>query len=274
MKEIIDGIASAPSVVLLTEVEEVRPSPRLKPLYDFLADLGLLQRKGDKYVKTQVPPRQKSALSEAVAKLFQEVVLPYITTGERVSHLPHDLQWALYIYVSSFQTMRIVITQEVLGYGGLTLVAGWFPCGFSSELISIAGRDIVVVEEREDVVALEMDRLSLIPYTPAPLGQELAAASFYAFETTSLRDVSWLAEKYGTFDTAVVCNRGVDLRELAKIAKEIYYIAPLHKSLGYLNDVLLGGLGLSRPTEDLKKELTKVNAREIEGFMVYFITTR
>ncbi|MFN7106099.1 MAG: hypothetical protein ACK4M3_05900, partial [Pyrobaculum sp.] len=61
---------------------------------------------------------------------------------------------------------------------------------------------------------------------------------------------------------------------LAKVAKEIYYITPLDKSLRYLNEVLLGGLGLSRPTEGLKKELEKVNGREVEGFMAYFITKR
>jgi hypothetical protein len=54
--DIVAGIAHAPLVALLSEIEEIKPSPRLRPLLDFLTELGLLQRKGTNIKKLNSPP--------------------------------------------------------------------------------------------------------------------------------------------------------------------------------------------------------------------------
>jgi hypothetical protein len=259
-------------VALLSELEEVKPSPRLRPLLDFLTDIGLLQRKGDKYEKAQHLPRpyDASPLAEVVSDLFQQVVFPYLVSGRRVARLATELQRALYIYTTVFQNMRVVVAQELMRYGGLTLVAGWFPCGFSSELMSIAGRDVVIVEEREELVALEIDRLSLIPLAPAPLGQELAAASFYAFENLPLNEIKVAAEKYGKFNLAVACQRGADLNALREVAEEVFYIKPRDSVVSFLNATLLDALGLTRPLDE-EKALKKAEKEEVGPFDVYIL---
>ena len=269
--DIVAGIANTPLVALLSELEEVKPSPRLRPLLDFLTDIGLLHRKGDKYKKAQHLPRpyDVSTLAEAVSDLFQQVVFPYLVSGRRVATLATELQRALYTYTTAFQNMRVVVAQELMRYGGLTLVAGWFPCGFSSELMSIAGRDVVIVEEREDLIALELDRLSLLPLAPTPLGQELAAASFYAFENLPLHDLKAVVEKYGKFDAAVACQRG-DLNILKEVAQEVYYIKPRDSAVLFLNEALLDALGLARPI-DGEKTLKKAEREEVGPFDVYIL---
>jgi hypothetical protein len=269
--DIVAGIAHTPLVTLLSEVEEIKPSPRLRPLFDFLTDLGLLQRKDDKYKKVQQPPKPHdvSPLAEAVSELFQQVAFPHLVTGKRMPRLSTELQRALYVYTSAFQNMRIVVVQELLHYGGLTLVAGWFPCGFSSELMSIAGRDVVIVEERDDLVALELDRLSLLPLAPTPLGQELAAAIFYAFENLPLYDLKAVVEKYGKFNAAVACQRG-DLNILKEVAQEVYYIKPRDSAVLFLNEALLDALGLNRPIDE-EKTLKKAERKEVGPFDVYIL---
>jgi hypothetical protein len=269
--DIVAGIAHTPLVVLLSEIEEIKPSPSLRPLFDFLTDLGFLQRKGDKYKKVEQPPKPRdvSPLAEAVSEIFQQVVFPYLVTGRRVTRLNTELQRALYVYTSLFQNMRIIVVQELLRHGGLTLVAGWFPCGFSSELMSIAGRDIVLVEEREDLIALELDRLSLIPLAPAPLERELAAASFYAFENLPLDSLKRVAEKYGKFDTAVACQRG-DLDLLREVAQEVYYIKPRDPIISFLNEALIDALGLVRPRDE-EKALKKAKREELGLFEIYIL---
>jgi hypothetical protein len=269
--DIVAGIAHTPLVTLLSEVEEIKPSPRLRPLFDFLTDLGLLQRKGDKYKKVQQTPKPHdvSPLAEAVSELFQQVAFPHLVTGKRMPRLSTELQRALYVYTSAFQNMRIVVVQELLRYGGLTLVAGWFPCGFSSELMSIAGRDVVIVEERDDLVALELDRLSLLPLALTPLGQELAATIFYAFENLPLYDLKAVAEKYGKFDAAVACQRG-DLNILKEVAQEVYYIKPRDSAVLFLNEALLDALGLTRPIDE-EKMLKMAKRVEIDIFDIYIL---
>jgi hypothetical protein len=270
--DIVAGIANTPLVALLSELEEVKPSPRLRPLFDFLTDIGLLQRKGDKYEKAQHPPRpyDASPLAEVVSDLFQQVVFPYLVSGRRVARLTTELQRALYIYTTVFQNMRVVVAQVLMRYGGLTLVAGWFPCGFSSELVSIAGRDVVIVEEREELVALEIERLSLIPLAPAPLGQGLAAASFYAFENLPLNEIKAAAEKYGKFNLAMACQRGADLNALREVAEEVIYIKPRDSVLSFLNATLLDALGLTRPLDE-EKALKKAEKEEVGPFDVYIL---
>jgi len=270
--DIVAGIANTPLVALLSELEEVKPRPRLRPLLDYLTDAGLLQRKGDKYEQAQHLPRpcDVSPLAEVVSDLFQQVVFPYLVSGRRVARLATELQRALYIYTTVFQSMRVVVAQELMRYGGLTLVAGWFPCGFSSELLSIAGRDVVIVEEREELVALEMDRLSLIPLAPAPLGQELAAAGFYAFENVPLNEIKAAAEKYGKFDLAVACQRGADLNDLREVAEEVIYIKPRDSVVSFLNATLLDALGLTRPLDE-ETALKKAEKEEVGPFDVYIL---
>jgi len=270
--DIVAGIANTPLVALLSELEEVKPSPRLRPLLEFLTDIGLLQRKGDKYRKAQhlSRPYEVSPLADAVSELFQQIVLPHIVAGRRVARLTMELQRALYAYTSAFQNMRVVVAQELMRYGGLTLVAGWFPCGFSSELMSISGRDVVIMEEREELVALEMDRLSLIPLASAPLGQELAAASFYAFENLPLNELKAVLEKYGKFDAAVACQRGADLNALREAAQEVYYIKPRDSVMLFLNEAFLDALGLTRPLDE-EKALKKAEKEEVGPFDVYVL---
>jgi hypothetical protein len=269
--DIVAGIAHTPLVALLSEIEEIKPSPRLRPLLDFLTELGLLQRKGDKYKKVEQPPKPHdvSPLAETISEIFQQVVFPYLITGRRVTRLNTELQRALYVYTALFQNMRIIVVQELLRHGGLTLVAGWFPCGFSSELISIAGRDVVLVEEREDLIALELDRLSLIPPAPAPLERELAATSFYAFENLPLDSLETVVEKYGKFDAAVACQRG-DLDSLREAAQEVYYIKPRDPIISFLNEALIDALGLTKPRDE-EKALKKAKREEIDLFDIYIL---
>ncbi|AET32099.1 hypothetical protein [Pyrobaculum ferrireducens] len=271
--DIILGILSSPPAALLLEIEEAKPMQRARPLFDFFSELGALQKKGDKYKRgrLEINLGEHSPISDAVSELFQHVAFPYLISGRRVGRLTPDLQRALYTYTSAYQALRIALTQDLLRYGGLTLVAGWFPCAFSSELMSIAGRDVVILEEREDIVALEMDRLSLIPLAPAPLGQELAAASFYAFEIAPLSNLDEVAEKYGKFNTAVVCGRGADLDKLGKVAEEVYYIATRDRPIALLNNALLNGLGLAAPSEELEKTLRKAQRQELGPFDVYIL---
>ncbi|ACB39802.1 hypothetical protein [Pyrobaculum neutrophilum] len=267
--DIIAGVASTPLLSLLSELEEVKPSQRIRPLFDFLAEVGLMQRKGDKYRRASLPSRgELSPLAEAVSTLFQNLVFPYVAAGRRAGRLSPELQRALYVYTSAFQALRVTVAQELMSYGGLTLVAGWFPCGFSSELMSIAGRDLVIVEEREDVVALEVDRLSLLPIASGPLGQELAPASFYAFETLPLAGLGEVAEKYGVFDAAVVCHRGADLALLQKIAREVYYIVIRDRQLSYLATAIVEALGLAGNREEPPR---RAQREEVGPFDVYIL---
>jgi hypothetical protein len=269
--DIVAGIAHTPLVALLSDIEEIKPSPRLRPLFDFLTELGLLQRKGDKYKKAEQPPElhDVSPLAEAVSEIFQQVVFPYLITGRRVTKLNIELQWALYVYTSLFQNVRIMVVQELLRYGGLTLVAGWFPCGFSSELISIAGRDVVIVEEREDLIAQELDRLMLIPPALAPLERELAAVSFYAFESLPLDSLETVVEKYGMFDAVVACQRG-DLDSLREVAREVYYIKLRDPIISFLNEALIDALGLTKPRDE-EMALKKAKREEIDIFDIYIL---
>jgi hypothetical protein len=269
--DIVAGIAHTPLVALLSDIEEIKPSPRLRPLFDFLTELGLLQRKGDKYKKVEQPPElhDVSPLAEAVSEIFQQVVFPYLITGRRVTKLNIELQWALYVYTSLFQNVRIIVVQELLRYGGLTLVAGWFPCGFSSELISIAGRDVVIVEEREDLIAQELDRLMLIPPALAPLERELAAVSFYAFESLPLDSLETVVEKYGMFDAAVACQRG-DLDSLREVAREVYYIKLRDPIISFLNEALIDALGLTKPRDE-EMALKRAKREEIDIFDIYIL---
>jgi hypothetical protein len=197
------------------------------------------------------------------------VVFPYLIAGRRVTRLNTELQRALYVYTSLFQNMRIIMVQELLRYGGLTLVAGWLSCGFSSELMSIAGRDVVLVKEREDLILLELDRLSLIPLAPAPLERELAVASFYAFENLPLDDLKAVVEKYGKFDTAVACQRG-DLDLLREVAQEVYYIKPRDPIISFLNEALIDALSLARPRDE-EKALKKAKREELGLFEIYIL---
>lgn len=271
-EDIITGILATPLVALLQEIDEVKPSPRVRPLFDLISETGVLQKKGDKYKRGQAPPvGEVSPIAEAVAELFQHIVFPYPAAGRQAVRLSRELQRALYVYTSAYQAFRITAVQELLKFGGLTLVAGWFPCAFSSELMSIAGRDVVIVEEREDILTLEMDRLSLIPLAPSPPGRELAAAGFYAFEITRLDDLEQVAEKYGKFDTAIVCNRGVDVTRLGGLADEIFYIMPKDKVIFQLNDALLRGLGLTAPAQDADKALRKAEREELGPFEIYIL---
>ncbi|ABO08592.1 hypothetical protein [Pyrobaculum calidifontis] len=266
--DILRGVRDTPLVALLLEFEELKPSPKLRPLLELLAELGVLAKRGDAYVKADArpPTGEKSALSEAIGVVLHQLVVPHLASGATATRLTPELKQSLYIYTSIFQTLRIVAAQELLRYGGLTLVAGWFPCGFSSELMSISGRDVVIVEEREDLLTLEIDRLSLLPLAAAPVEEGLAPASFYSFEVMPLGEVSQLVDKYGKFDTAIVCGRGVDIDAVRRAAEEVYYIHIGDKALSTLNSLVLKSLGLQPPTDEAPKAPRRGN---LDGFEIY-----
>ncbi|MEM1902232.1 MAG: hypothetical protein QXK71_03285 [Pyrobaculum sp.] len=269
---VIEGIRSTPFVALLAEFEELKPPARLIQFLNFLAEIGILQKKGDKYKggKSRLV-EATSPIAQAVSDIFQNVVMPYLSLGRRAVRLSPETQRSLYIYTTIYQALRVAIVQEFLNPGGLAVVAGWFPCGFSSEIMSIAGRDLVVVEERDDLVAIEADRLSLLPLTSAPLQSELAPASFYAFEILNLGEVETLAEKYGKFNTAVVCDRHVDLSILRKIAGEVMYIVVRDRALANFNRLVLESLGLRPTSEENIKTVEKFDREKIGDFDIYFL---
>lgn len=266
---IIAGLAATPIVAFLSELDEVKPPPRLAALFDLLVEASLLKKKGDKYKKADTPPLiERGPIQEAISQLFQDVAFPHLVSGSVARELTPHLQRAAYTYTAAYQAARVAVVHDILTVGGLTLVAGWWPCGMSSELMSIAGRDVVVVEEREDLVALEMDRLSLLPLSPAPIGQDLAAATFYSFEIVPLEETLSLADKYGKFDAVVICNRWIKPQIALSLANTAYYIIPKDPLVFTFNNILLGALGLQKMPPDASKQLKKARREETSGFDV------
>ncbi|MBP1449258.1 MAG: hypothetical protein JZD41_04505, partial [Thermoproteus sp.] len=140
----------------------IRPDHKLEKLYEILADLGYFVKRGDVYIRTgKVPPDRGDPV---VAGVLDNIITPYLA-GRQIevnSALVHS-----FTYI--FQSARIIVASEVLPWGGLTLVAGFLPCGFSSELSAQAGRDLVIADEFQEVLDLEGERVSLLPTLDSPL---------------------------------------------------------------------------------------------------------
>ncbi|MEM4424004.1 hypothetical protein [Pyrobaculum sp.] len=79
-----------------------------------------------------------------------------------------------------------------------------------------------------------------------------------------------LINKYGKFDTAIVCSRGVDMEKIDKIADEVYFIAIRDRPIDLFNQALIKGLGLTPPATD-EKFLKKAEKKELGPLTIYVI---
>jgi hypothetical protein len=78
--DIVAGIAHTPLVAPLSEIEEIKPSPRLRPLFNFLTELGLLQRKATNTKKFNSPPSRMTYLH------WPRPSQKFSTSGVSISH--------------------------------------------------------------------------------------------------------------------------------------------------------------------------------------------
>lgn len=215
----------------------IRPDERLEPLYKILLELGYFIKRGDIYMRTgKLPPDRGDPI---VANVIDNIIVPYLlgNSFELNTTLLHSFTYL-------FQEVRIRVASEILPWGGLTLVYGFLPCGFSSELSAQAGRDLVISDDFQDVLDVESERLSLLPIFSAPLTSYLAPAAFIAVEPTT--DLSLLQSKYGKFDTAIVCHRLSNIESLRNISREIIYIY-VKGVLGELATLMSKAVGLEQP---------------------------
>lgn len=211
------------AVRLLVALASKPLTSRMAELLDALAELGVLQRRGVEYIGARDVDVEHYATT-----VFDNVVLPYLF-GER-PRLDLETRAALHALVHMAWTAeRIDFVQRFLRPGGLALVAGWFPCGFGAELISIAGMDVVIYD-RYELYEREMERLSVLPLSASPIAEIFSSSAFVAFEEGDLT-------KYGTFDVAIVCGRETDAEFSAA---EIWYI----DTRDPMEHLLLRALGL------------------------------
>ncbi|MEZ0248792.1 MAG: hypothetical protein ABWJ97_05915 [Thermoproteus sp.] len=217
----------------------IRPDKRLETLYDILTKLGYFVKRGEVYVRTgKLPPERGDTI---VAKVVDEIIVPYLL-GRPVDLKPSLLHSFTYI----FQGLRIRVATEILPWGGFTLVAGFLPCGFSSELSAQAGRDLVLSEDLQDVLDIESERLSVLPIMSSPLSSYLAPAAFIALEPST--DLQFIKSKYGIFDTVIICHRPIDFSVVKKIGSEIIFIY-INGVLGELASLINKALGLEEPPQ-------------------------
>ncbi len=230
------GILSSNFARLALMNAAIRPDQRLERLYSILAGLGYFVKRGNTYVRTgKLPPERGDPI---VAKVIDDLIVPYLL-GKPTDLKPSLLHSFTYI----FQGVRIRVATELLPWGGLTLIAGFLPCGFSSELSAQAGRDLVISDELQDVLDLESERLSLLPIITSPASSYLAPATFIAIEPST--DFKFIASKYGKFNTTIICHRNIEFSNIKKISDEVIYIY-LNGILGELASLLNEALGLGK----------------------------
>lgn len=218
---------------LLLRLEEARAGGELALVLDLLADLGYFARRGDRYVRTAKRPPPPGPL----APLLDQLALPALL-GER-PQVPARL---LHAAASLLQPLRAAAAQR-LPRGGTVLVAGWLPCGFSSELAAATGADLVLLDENMEALSLEAERLALLP--PAPRGSGAPSPGlFVAFETGTPEEAGALVEKYGRFTYAVSCHR--DPSRLPPEAAEAVYLVLFRGAAGRLADLVAAALGIPR----------------------------
>ncbi len=231
------GVLSSNFARLALMNAAIKPDNRLERLYSILARLGYFIKRGDTYIRTgKLPPDRGDPV---VARVVDDIIVPYLL-GKSIDQNPALIHSFTYI----FQNIRIRMAAEILPWGGLTLVAGFLPCGFSSELSAQAGRDLVIVDDLQDVLDIESERLSLLPVMASPMSSFLAPAVFIALEPST--DMEFIKSKYGNFNTALVCHRNINLKELSGIAEEVIYVY-INGVLGELASLVNEALGLGTP---------------------------
>lgn len=223
---------------ILLKQTEVKADDALGRIYGLLAELGYFAKRGDRYKRTgKLPPAVSSRLLGAV---FDDVIIPYLL-GDPVK--PN--YEALFAATALFQGLR-VRAAEKLGRGGIVLVAGWLPCGFSTEVAAATGADLVILDEHWEILALEEERMSLLPLELVKVGTEMAPSLYVGFEVGRLEDLP--LDKYGRFTLALVCHRGVDVRKAREIAERVYRVT-FSGGLGIFADLIAEALGLGRGEE-------------------------
>lgn len=241
------GILSSNFARLALMNAAIRPDQRLERLYSILTKLGYFTKRGDIYVRTgKLPPERGDPI---VAKVIDDIIVPYLL-GKPIDPMPSLIHSFTYI----FQGIRIRIAAELLPWGGLTLIAGFLPCGFSSELSAQAGRDLVIADEFQDVLDIEGERLSILPTMTSPASFYLAPATFIALEPSM--DFDFIMSKYGKFNTIIICHRSIIFNNLKKLSNEIIYVY-INGVLGELASLLNEALGLGKtPTcNDVVREM-------------------
>ncbi|MFP3291146.1 MAG: hypothetical protein RXO30_01625 [Thermoproteus sp.] len=215
----------------------IRPDARLERLYSILARLGYFVKRGDIYIRTgKLPPDRGDP---TIAKIVDDVVVPHLL-GNPIKPSPALIHSFTYI----FQGIRVRMAAEILPWGGLTLVAGFLPCGFSSELSAQAGRDLVIADDFQDVLDIESERLSYLPVMASPVSSFLAPAVFIALEPST--DIEFIKSKYGSFNTVLVCHRNINFRQLKNLGEEVIYVH-VNGTLGELASLVDEALGLGAP---------------------------
>ncbi|MEM3996543.1 MAG: hypothetical protein QXP31_05715 [Pyrobaculum sp.] len=231
------GIAGSRFIRLLLKQSEVKVDDSMGRLYQLLAELGYFVRRGDRYRRTgKIPPAYASRL---IGSVFDDIIVPYLI-GDAVK-INHE---ALFAATAMFQGLR-TRTANKLPKAGLALVAGWLPCGFSTEVSAATGADLVILDQFWEVLSLEEERISILP-TVLERQEASPSALFVSFEVGTLRDVP--LDKYGKFSLALVCHRGVELDVVREVAEKTYAVS-FSGPLGIFADLLSEALNLGKGLE-------------------------
>jgi len=149
------SVAGSRYIRLLLKQGEVKTDDSLGRLYQLLAELGYFVKRGDKYRRTsKVQPSISSRLLGAV---FDEVIIPHL-----LGELMKPNYEALFAATALFQGLRTRAASK-LGKGTLALVAGWLPCGFSTEISATTGADLVIVDEHWEVLSRGGENIATPP---------------------------------------------------------------------------------------------------------------
>jgi len=232
------GVAGSRYLRLLLKQNEVIVDDALGKLYHLLAELGYFVKRGDKYRRTNKasPPIP----SKVLGAIFDDVIVPHLLgEGVRPSHE------TLFAATAIFQGLRARAASK-LGKMPLVLVAGWLPCGFSTEVAAATGADIVILDENWEVLALEEERVSILPLELERVLEPVSPSLFIAFEVGRLEDLA--LDKYGKFSVAIICHRGVDVKKAREVAEKVYKVRFLG-ALGLFADLLAEALGLGQVGE-------------------------
>ena len=226
------GVAGSRYLRLLLKQDEVRVDDALGKLYHLLAELGYFVKRGDKYRRTnKVPPPIPSRVLGAI---FDDVIVPHLLgEGARPSYE------TLFAATAIFQGLRAKAAVK-LGKMPLVLVAGWLPCGFSTEVAAATGADIVILDENWEV------RVSILPLELERVLEPVSPSLFIAFEVGRLEDLA--LDKYGKFSAAIICHRGVDAKRAREVAEKVYKVRFLG-AMGLFADLLAEALGLGQVGE-------------------------
>jgi len=229
------SVAGSRFLRLLLKQGEVKADDSLGMVYQLLAELGYFVKRGDRYRRTnKIPPSVSSRMLGAV---FDEVIIPRLL-GDSVK-LNYE---ALFAATALFQRLRIKAASR-FGKGVLVLVAGWLPCGFSTEISAATGADLVILDEHWEVLSLEEERISILPLELDKTGESMAPSLYISFEVGRVEDLP--LDKYGRFSFAVICHRDVDLKKMREAAERIYRVN-FAGALGIFADLLADALNLGR----------------------------